>query len=109
VNNPAETTASRLWRDRVQIREHERDHAQERARIAEQKVAILTAENHRLATENATLRAQLVGGAAQASTQIECQMEALRDALTHELNRGEVEGEHDARRQARAVEDAPKR
>jgi len=81
MNNPAEITASRLWRDRAQIREQERNHAQECARIAEQKVAILTAENDRLASENAILRAQLVPDAAQTSTEIECQMEALRSAL----------------------------
>jgi len=81
----AEATASRLWRDRVQIREQERNYAQERARIAEEKVAILTAENDRLANENASLRAQLTGDSAQSSTETECQMEALRKALIEVL------------------------
>jgi hypothetical protein len=81
----AEATASRLWRDRVQIREQERNYAQERARIAEEKVAILTAENDRLAHENASLRAQLTPDSAQSSTETECQMEALRKALIEAL------------------------
>src|SRR4051794_26778794 len=85
MNNTAEMTASRLWRDRAEIREQERNYAQERARIAEEKVAILTAENDRLASDNAMLRAQLAPEAAQTATEIECQMEALRSALTEAL------------------------
>jgi len=37
----AENVAARLWRDRAQIREDERDEAQARARIAEEKLAAL--------------------------------------------------------------------
>ena len=33
-----ENAATRLWRDRVQLREQERDEAQARARLAEEKV-----------------------------------------------------------------------
>ena len=58
MNDTAENAASRLWRDRAQIREHERDEAQSRARIAEEKVAALTEENDRLADKNMHLRAQ---------------------------------------------------
>jgi regulator of replication initiation timing len=72
----AETAAARLWRDRVEIREHERDEARAQVRIAEQKLAILTAENDRLASENAQLRHQLD----QDDTGM--QMEAIRTALT---------------------------
>jgi hypothetical protein len=61
------------------------DAHQERARIAEEKVAILTAENDRLAHENASLRAQLTGDSAQSSTETECQTEALRKALIEVL------------------------
>ncbi len=56
MSDTAENTATRLWRDRVQLREQERDEAQARARIAEQNAVSLTAENERLATENARLR-----------------------------------------------------
>src|SRR5919199_1922253 len=49
MSDKAETAAIRLWRDRAHLREQERNEAQARARIAEEKVAILTAENDRLA------------------------------------------------------------
>ena len=88
-----ETVATRLWRDRVQIREQERDDALARARIAEEKVAILTAENDRLAAENARLRALMSPDANRARAETEQQMEALKGALlpllseqTHRLN-----------------------
>jgi len=42
----------------VQLREQERDEAQARARLAEQRVTALTAENGCLAGENALLREQ---------------------------------------------------
>ena len=86
MSDNAETAAIRLWRDRVQVREQERNDAEIRARIAEQKVAILTAENDRLATENARLRALLAPDAAQARAETELQMEALRSALLPLLN-----------------------
>jgi hypothetical protein len=76
-----ETVATRLWRDRVQIREQERNDAQARARIAEDKVAILTAENDQLAAENARLRALLNPDAARARDETERQMQALKGAL----------------------------
>ena len=76
-----ETVATRLWRDRVQIREQERNDAQARARLAEEKVAILIAENDRLAAENARLRALLNPDAGRARAETERQMEALRGAL----------------------------
>jgi len=78
-----ETVASRLWRDRVQLREQERNEAQARLRIAEEKVAILMAENDRLAAENARLRALLQPEADpnQAEAETQMQMKALKDAL----------------------------
>ena len=81
MSDNAETAAIRLWRDRAQVREQERNDAETRARIAEQKVAILTAENDRLAAENARLRELLAPDAAQARAETELQMEALRSAL----------------------------
>jgi len=76
-----ETAAARLWRDRVQIREQERDDARSRARIAEDRVALLMAENDKLSAENARLRALLNPDADRARTETKQQMEALRGAL----------------------------
>ena len=107
MSDRPESAATRLWQDRVQLREQERNEAQTRARTTEQKVAVLTAENERLATENAQLRnqndrlaaeiARLSNQSVQFATEIarlrallaldparaetELQMEALRDAL----------------------------
>ena len=81
MSDNAETAATRLWRDQMQVREQERNEAQARTRIAEQKVAILIAENDRLAAENARLRALLTPDAAQARAETERQMETLRSAL----------------------------
>jgi hypothetical protein len=44
MNDAAETVAARLWRDRAEIRERERGEARAQARIAAEKVAILSAE-----------------------------------------------------------------
>jgi hypothetical protein len=76
-----ETVATRLWRDRVQVREQERNEALARARIAEEKVAILNAENDRLAGEVAHLRALVEPDESRAREAIQDQMEALRSAL----------------------------
>jgi hypothetical protein len=81
MSDKAETAAIRLWRDRVQLREQERNEAQARARIAEEKVAILTVENDRLADEIARLRALLTPDAAQARAETEQQMKDLKTAL----------------------------
>ena len=81
MSDKAETAAIRLWRDRAHLREHERDEAQARARIAEERVAILTAENDRLADEVAPLRALLTPDAAQARAETEQQMQVLKTAL----------------------------
>jgi regulator of replication initiation timing len=81
MSDEKETVASRLWRDRVQIREAERNEALARLRIAEEKVAILLAENDRLTAENARLRALLSPDAARARTETEQQMKALKGAL----------------------------
>jgi regulator of replication initiation timing len=81
VTDHNETVASRLWRDRAQIREQERDDARARLRIAEEKVAILIAENDRLTAENARLRALLNPDATRARSETEQQMKALRGAL----------------------------
>jgi hypothetical protein len=81
MSDKAESAATRLWRDRAQLREQERNEAQTRARIAEEKVAILAVENDRLATEIARLRALLTPDAARARAETEQQMEALRTEL----------------------------
>ena len=81
MSDKAETAAIRLWRDRAHLREHERDEAQARARIAEEKVATLAAENDRLADEIARLRALLNPDAAQARAETEQQMKDLKTAL----------------------------
>ena len=81
MSDKAESPASRLWRDQVQLREHERDEARARTRISEEKVAILTAENDRLADEIARLGVLLTKrDAAQARAETEKQMENLRIA-----------------------------
>ena len=76
-----ETVATRLWRDRVQMREQERDEARARLKIVEEKVAILTAEISRLAAENIRLRAQVNPDISQARSETERQMAELRGAL----------------------------
>src|SRR3954449_8495254 len=85
MSDKAETAAIRLWRDRAHLREHERDGAQARARIAEEKVAILRAENDRLADEVARLRALLNPDAAQARAEAEQQMKDLKTRLLARL------------------------
>jgi hypothetical protein len=76
-----ETVAARLWRDRVQIREQERDDARARLRIAEEKIQILAAEIDRLIAENIRLRAQLGQDTSQAPSETKQQMAELRGAL----------------------------
>src|SRR3954469_13949909 len=58
MSDTAESPTTRLWRDRVQLREQERGEAQRRATLAEEKVTLLSAENDRLARENACLSDQ---------------------------------------------------
>ena len=81
MTEDTEGVAIRLWRDRAQLREQERNEVQARLRIAEEKIAILLAENDRLAAENARLRS--IGGPddGAARTETELQMEALKGAL----------------------------
>jgi hypothetical protein len=88
MSDEVETAAVRLWRDRVQLREHERDEARARAWIAEEKVAVLAAENDRLADEIARLGVLLTerADAAQARAETEKQMEELRTALLSQLS-----------------------
>src|SRR3954469_17382221 len=81
MSDKAETAAIRLWRDRAHLREQERDEAQARARIAEEKVAILTGENDGLADEIDRLRALLNPDAAQTRAETEQQMKDLKTAL----------------------------
>jgi hypothetical protein len=81
MSNKDETPATRLWRDKAQIREQERDDAQARLRIAEDRVAILTHEINQLAAENARLRAMLNPDAGRARSETERQMTELRGAL----------------------------
>jgi cell division septum initiation protein DivIVA len=108
MSDDAENAASRLWRDRAHVREQERNEAQARARVAEEKLAALTADNDRLAIKNTHLGEQnnrlaveiarlaarndrlaaevaqlrhLVPDAAQAHAETEQQMKALRTEL----------------------------
>jgi hypothetical protein len=86
-----EAVATRMWRDRVQVREQERNEALARARIAEEKVALLSAENDQLASEVARLRALLAPDEFRARAETEEQMAALRLALLPMLTRSSVE------------------
>jgi hypothetical protein len=81
LTDTAEAAAARLWRDRAEIRERERDEARARTSIAEQKIAILIAENERLADENARLRTELWPGDSTSAVEVEAQLEAIRCAL----------------------------
>jgi phage-related minor tail protein len=81
VADQAETVASRLWRDRAHLREQERDEARALARIADQKVAILLAENERLEGELRRLRSILDPAPADIHGETDRQMDALREAL----------------------------
>jgi len=94
MSDNADSAATRLWRDRAQLREHERDEAQARARIAEEKVAILRAENDRLAAEIARLRALLTPDAARARAETEQQMENLKNALLSLLDQSTGDSLH---------------
>ena len=94
MSDKAETAAIRLWRDRAHLREQERNEAQARARIAEEKIAILTAENDRLADEIARLRALLTPDAAQARAETEQQMENLKSALLSLLDQSTSDSLH---------------
>src|SRR4051812_31914494 len=57
MNKEAETAAARLWRDRAEIREQERNEALAQARLAEARCALLAGENEHLRLELASLRA----------------------------------------------------
>ena len=57
MNDTAESAAIRLWRDRAQLREQERNEAQVQARVTQEKLAGLTAEKDPHAAENALLHA----------------------------------------------------
>ena len=81
MSSKNEAPATRLWRDKAQIREQERDDARARLRIAEEKVAILMAESAHLSAENARLRAQLNPDAGRTRNETERQMAELRGAL----------------------------
>jgi hypothetical protein len=81
MNGNAESAATRLWQDRAQLREQERNDAQIRCKIAEEKVAILMAENDRLSAEVARLRAIVSPDAVRARAETEQQMDALRTQL----------------------------
>ncbi len=90
MHGEAESVAIRMWRDRVQVREQERNEALARARIAEEKVALLQAETDRLEAEVARLRALLDPGESQARAETEAQMDALRRALLPMLSGSET-------------------
>jgi len=81
MSEGAHTAAPRLWRDRVQMREQERNEAQARARRAEEQVVLLNAENDRLARENALVRGQNDRLAAEVA-RLNGQKEALLAEIT---------------------------
>jgi hypothetical protein len=81
MSDEAGSVAVRLWRDRAQLREEERNDAQARLRIALEKVAILMAETERLEAENARLRALNAPEDSLIQAETDLQMEALRGAL----------------------------
>jgi hypothetical protein len=81
MSDNAENATARLWRDRAQIREQERNEAQLRAGIAEEKVAILMAENNQLSAEVERLRGLLTPDAMRARAETEQQMAALKTEL----------------------------
>lgn len=81
MSDETDSVAIRLWRDRAQLREEERNEAQARLRIAQEKVAILMAENERLEAELARLRALHAPDESAAQTETVLQMEALKGAL----------------------------
>jgi hypothetical protein len=83
MNDGAETATARLWRDRAEIREQERNEALEQVRLAQERCAMLITENKRLAAEIAHLRAHVPADPRQ--PEIEMQMEALRIALLEVL------------------------
>ena len=73
MSDTTESPTVRLWRDRAQLREQERNEALVLARMAEERIASLTAESARLASENARLRAfnqRLVTDNARLRTQL---------------------------------------
>ena len=76
-----DSVATRLWRDRAQVREQERNEALARARIAEERAALLGAENDRLAGEVARLRALVDPDERRTRAETEAQMDAVRLAL----------------------------
>src|SRR5215213_8002432 len=86
MSDTAENATSRLWRDRAQIREQERDEAQGRARVAEEKVAALTEENDRLADTNMQLSEQNDRLAAEIQSRARVAEETVA-ALTEENDR----------------------
>ncbi|MCB8819501.1 hypothetical protein [Microvirga rosea] len=81
MSDESETIATRLWRDRVSLREAERDAALARARQMEDKLAELMAENARLTAEIARLKMSAGSEAISSHSETELQMEALRGAL----------------------------
>jgi predicted nucleic acid-binding Zn-ribbon protein len=81
MSDKDETIGTRLWRDRAQIREKERDDAQARLRIAEDRMATLMHEINQLTAENARLRTLLNPDAGRARSETERQMAELRGAL----------------------------
>lgn len=81
MSDESETIATRLWRDRVNLREAERDAALARVRQMEARLADLMTENARLTAEIARLRMAAASEAMAPVSETELQMEALRGAL----------------------------
>ena len=55
MNYGAESATARLWRDKAEIREQERNEARAQTKIAEEKVAILTCSSQHLIGQTVSL------------------------------------------------------
>ena len=90
MSNTAENIATRLWRDRAQVREQERDEAQARARMAEQKVTSLTADNARQCDQNDRLAAE-IARVCEENEQLKAEIARLRTMCAAEVSPGRSE------------------
>jgi|SRR3954451_7366009 predicted nuclease with TOPRIM domain len=107
MSDTAEDAAARLWRDRVQIREQERDEAQARVRIAEQNIASLAAENARLCGQNDRL-AMEIARLREQNDQLAAEVARLRALRAAEASvRTETEQQVDLRTALQSLLDQP--
>src|SRR3954469_3251845 len=111
MSDTAENAAARLWRDRVQIREQERDEAQARVRIAEQNaeqnIARLPVENARLCGQNDRL-AMEIARLREQNDQLAAEVARLRALRAAEASvRTETEQQVDLRTALQSLLDQP--